>query len=67
MSIKRIACAALALSLGRMDGRHAVTREEHLNHARLLGQISGLPVNGDLEDGFGPAPSAVSTRAFDSA
>lgn len=51
--------AALALSLGRMDGHHAVTREQHLEHARLLGQISGLPVNGDLEDGFGPEPSDV--------
>src|SRR5579863_972878 len=51
--------AALALSLGRLDGRHEVTRDEHLSHARLLTQIGGLPVNGDLEDGFGPEPSDV--------
>lgn len=51
--------AALALSLGRLDGRHAVTRDEHLSHARLLSEVSGLPVNGDLEDGFGPEPSDV--------
>jgi 2-methylisocitrate lyase-like PEP mutase family enzyme len=51
--------AALALSLGRLDGRHAVSRDEHLAHARSLIQITGLPVNGDLEDGFGPEPSDV--------
>ena len=51
--------AALALSLGRIDGRRAVSLGEHLEHARLLGAISGLPINGDLEDGFGPEPSDV--------
>jgi 2-methylisocitrate lyase-like PEP mutase family enzyme len=45
--------AALALSLGRADGQHLVSRDEHLAHARLLGEVSGLPVNGDLEDGYG--------------
>jgi 2-methylisocitrate lyase-like PEP mutase family enzyme len=45
--------AALAASLGRVDGRHAVTRDEHLAHANLLSQVSGLPVNGDFEDGYG--------------
>ncbi|HEY6463457.1 MAG TPA: isocitrate lyase/phosphoenolpyruvate mutase family protein, partial [Polyangiaceae bacterium] len=51
--------AALALSLGRMDGRHAVSRDEHLAHARLLVRLTGLPINGDLEDGFGAAPGDV--------
>ncbi len=51
--------AALAASLGRMDGRHAVSREEHLEHARLLGRVSGLPVNGDFEDGYGCSPEDV--------
>ncbi|MGA8576884.1 MAG: isocitrate lyase/phosphoenolpyruvate mutase family protein [Candidatus Cybelea sp.] len=46
----------LALSLGRQDGRHAVTRDEAVAHAALLSRVTGLPVNGDLEDGFGPAP-----------
>ena len=46
----------LAFSLGRQDGRHAVSREEAVAHAALLARISGLPVNGDLEDGFGPDP-----------
>lgn len=45
--------AALAASLGRVDGRHAVTRDEHLAHAVLLNRASGLPVNGDFEDGYG--------------
>jgi 2-methylisocitrate lyase-like PEP mutase family enzyme len=51
--------AAIALSLGRLDGRHAVSRDEHLANARLIIRVTGLPVNGDLEDGFGPEPSDV--------
>lgn len=46
----------LAFSLGRQDGAHAVSREEAIAHAALLSRASGLPVNGDLEDGFGPDP-----------
>jgi 2-methylisocitrate lyase-like PEP mutase family enzyme len=51
--------AALAASLGRRDGRHAVGADEHLAHAKLLSEISGLPVNGDLEDGYGATPDDV--------
>jgi 2-methylisocitrate lyase-like PEP mutase family enzyme len=51
--------AAIALSLGRLDGRHAVSRDEHLANARLIIRVTGLPLNGDLEDGFGPEPSDV--------
>lgn len=51
--------AAFAATLGRLDGRHAVSREEHLGHAQLLGQVSGLPVNGDFEDGYGDSPDDV--------
>jgi 2-methylisocitrate lyase-like PEP mutase family enzyme len=51
--------AAIALSLGRQDGRHAVSRDEHLANARLIIRVTGLPVNGDLEDGFGPEPGDV--------
>src|SRR5215472_7445228 len=47
---------AIAATLGRLDGRHEVTREEHLEHARLLGRLTGLPVNGDFEDGYGDMP-----------
>ncbi len=51
--------AALAAALGRLDGRHAVSREEHLAHAQLIGGITGLPVNGDFEDGYGTGPRDV--------
>jgi 2-methylisocitrate lyase-like PEP mutase family enzyme len=51
--------AALAATLGRSDGRHEVTRDEHLDHARLLGRLTGLPVNGDFEDGYGDTPEDV--------
>jgi len=48
--------AAIAWALGRQDGFAAVSREEAIANAALLSRVSGLPVNGDLEDGFGPAP-----------
>lgn len=51
--------AALAASLGRLDGRHAVSRGEHLAHGWLLAHVSGLPVNGDFEDGYGDTPDEV--------
>lgn len=51
--------AALASALGRLDGQHAVTREEHLANTRLIGGLTGLPVNGDFEDGYGARPSDV--------
>ena len=55
----------LAFSLGRQDGCHAVSREEAVAHAALLARVSGLPVNGDLEDGFGADPEdcAATVRA----
>lgn len=51
--------AAYAFSLGRVDGRHQISRSEHLEHARLLQKASGLPVNGDFEDGYGSTPDEV--------
>jgi 2-methylisocitrate lyase-like PEP mutase family enzyme len=48
--------AGIAFSLGRRDGRHAVSLQEAIENARLLARASGLPINGDLEDGFGPSP-----------
>jgi 2-methylisocitrate lyase-like PEP mutase family enzyme len=51
--------AALAATLGRRDGRHAVTAVEHLAHAKLLVDVSGGPVNGDFEDGYGDTPDDV--------
>lgn len=51
--------AALAFGLGRVDGRHQVSLEEHLEHGRLLHVSSGLPVNGDFEDGYGDTAEEV--------
>jgi 2-methylisocitrate lyase-like PEP mutase family enzyme len=51
--------AALAAALGRPDGRHAVSREEHMANAKLIGELTGLPVNGDFEDGYGATPRDV--------
>jgi 2-methylisocitrate lyase-like PEP mutase family enzyme len=50
---------ALASALGRLDGRHAVSREEHIANATLIGRLTGLPVNGDFEDGYGATPGDV--------
>jgi 2-methylisocitrate lyase-like PEP mutase family enzyme len=47
-----------ALSIGRQDGAHAVSRSEAVAHAAFLSNVSELPVNGDLEDGFGADPQA---------
>lgn len=47
---------AIAFALGRQDGRHEVSRTDAIANAHLLTQLSSLPVNGDLEDGFGPGP-----------
>ena len=51
--------AAIALSLGRLDGRHAISLAEHLENAKLIGRLTGLPVNGDFEDGYGEGPADV--------
>lgn len=46
----------IAFAMGRHDGRHAVSRADAIANAALLTRLTGLPVNGDLEDGFGPSP-----------
>ncbi|TRW79868.1 isocitrate lyase/phosphoenolpyruvate mutase family protein [Mycolicibacterium sp. 018/SC-01/001] len=51
--------AALAATMGRIDGSHTVSAREHIAHARLLATISALPVNGDFEDGYGRTPDDV--------
>src|SRR5579859_145375 len=51
--------AALAAALGRPDGRHAISRDEHIANARIIGGLTGLPVNGDFEDGYGATPGDV--------
>jgi 2-methylisocitrate lyase-like PEP mutase family enzyme len=45
---------ACAGTFGRRDGR--VTRDEALEHARLICSATDLPVIADLEKGFGDAP-----------
>jgi 2-methylisocitrate lyase-like PEP mutase family enzyme len=50
--------AASAGTLGRKDG--AITREQALEHARMIVDATDLPVSADLENGFGEAPEVVS-------
>jgi 2-methylisocitrate lyase-like PEP mutase family enzyme len=42
---------AIATAMGRQDGARAVSRAESVANAALLVRVTGLPVNGDLEDG----------------
>lgn len=49
--------AGFANALGRTDG--AVTRDEAIAHARLIGHATSLPINADLENGFGDEPKDV--------
>jgi 2-methylisocitrate lyase-like PEP mutase family enzyme len=51
--------AALAWSIARADTSGAVTRDIAIAHARILGEASGLPVNGDFESGYGETPAEV--------
>lgn len=55
--------SGFAGSLGRLDGR--VTREEALAHAAVIADATDLPVNGDLENGFGDAPEEVAATVTD--
>ena len=60
--------AALAWTLAKPDISGAVTRDIAIEHARLLGEASGLPVNGDFESGYGGTPAEVAEtirRAID--
>lgn len=47
---------AIALAMGRPDGARAISRTDAVQNGALMGSLTGLPVNGDLEDGFGPDP-----------
>jgi len=46
----------IAFAAGLPDARAAITRVDAIANAALMGRLTGLPVNGDLEDGFGPSP-----------
>jgi 2-methylisocitrate lyase-like PEP mutase family enzyme len=48
---------AIAIALGRSDGSHAISRRDAVANAAMLTRLTGLPVNGDLEDGFGASPA----------
>ncbi len=50
--------AAHAFTLGRAD-LGGVSRDEALAHAAAIVAATDLPVNGDLENGFGDAPDTV--------
>jgi 2-methylisocitrate lyase-like PEP mutase family enzyme len=49
--------AASACALGRRDG--GLTRDQALEHARLIVGATDLPVSADLEEGFGERPEIV--------
>jgi len=49
--------AASAAAMGRRDG--GLTRDQALEHARLIVGATDLPVSADLEKGFGDAPETV--------
>ena len=48
--------AGLAFSVGLRDSAAALTRDDILGNDRRIVEATDLPVAGDLEDGFGPAP-----------
>jgi 2-methylisocitrate lyase-like PEP mutase family enzyme len=52
---------AIAFAVGKPDGRHAISRADAIANAAMMTHISGLPVNGDLEDGFGLLPADCAT------
>jgi 2-methylisocitrate lyase-like PEP mutase family enzyme len=49
--------AAAASALGKRD--RALTRDQALEHARLIVDATDLPVSADLENGFADAPEVV--------
>jgi 2-methylisocitrate lyase-like PEP mutase family enzyme len=52
--------AGFAWSLGRDDGQ--VTRDELLDHLRMLNDATDLPVNADFEAGFADDPKQVAAN-----
>jgi len=51
--------AALAWSLAKPDAAGQVSRAEAIAHARAIVAATDLPVNGDLESGYGETPGQV--------
>lgn len=57
-----------AYTIGRADGVRAVSRDEALDHAASLAAAVSVPINGDLERGYGDSPADVAetvSRAAD--
>jgi 2-methylisocitrate lyase-like PEP mutase family enzyme len=48
--------AGLAFSLGKPDGHASITREETLQNVKNIIAATNLPVNADLENGYGDNP-----------
>ncbi len=48
--------AGFAFSIGYRDSAMGLARDQVLQNAREIVEASALPVSGDLEEGFGPAP-----------
>ena len=46
----------IAFAAGLPDARAAIGRDTAIANAAMMSALTGLPVNGDLEDGFGPSP-----------
>ncbi|MEV8371217.1 isocitrate lyase/phosphoenolpyruvate mutase family protein [Kribbella sp. NPDC056861] len=58
--------AGIAFSLGKgdhtlPDGAPAVSREQMFERMQQIAEAVGVPVNGDLEDGYGESPSQVAS------
>jgi 2-methylisocitrate lyase-like PEP mutase family enzyme len=56
--------AGIAFSLGKgdhtlPDGAPSVSREQMFERIQQITEASGVPVNGDLEDGYGESPERV--------
>ncbi|MGH7690069.1 MAG: isocitrate lyase/PEP mutase family protein [Gemmatimonadaceae bacterium] len=51
--------AGLAFSLGRRDGKGAVTLDETVANAMAIVDATNLPVAADLENGYGPTPEGA--------
>ncbi|MEU8735504.1 isocitrate lyase/phosphoenolpyruvate mutase family protein [Streptomyces tendae] len=51
--------AASAAALSRPGSGQHVSRAERIGRARLIGQLTGLPVNGDFHDDYGGEPEDV--------
>jgi 2-methylisocitrate lyase-like PEP mutase family enzyme len=49
--------SGFAMTLGRPDG--SVTRDEALEHARVIASATDLPVSADLEGGYADEPAGV--------